>query len=64
MGTGLRSRRVQVRILLRALVSPRGDSPHANVAQWLARLSDKQEVGGSNPPVRTVTMVQDQGAGV
>ena len=29
-----------------------------------AHLSDTQEEGGSTPPVRTVTMVQDQGAGV
>ena len=39
-------------------------STHANVAQWSAHLSDTQEEGGSTPPVRTVTMVQDEGAGV
>lgn len=33
----------------------------ANVAQRLAHLPDTQEVGGSNPPVRTVTMVQESG---
>ena len=60
--TGVRSRGVQVRILLRAPVCRL--QTRASVAQRLAHLSDEQEVGGSNPPVRTVAMVQDKGVGV
>lgn len=60
--TGLRSRRRQVRILLGARIC-KGRTKRT-WRKGLAHLSDKQEVGGSNPPVRTVAMVQDQGAGL
>lgn len=56
MSAGLRSRRAQVRLLLRARL--------ANVAQWSAHLSDTQEAGGSNPSVRTVAVAQEKSAGV